>query len=576
MKKPVIIITVILLLGGRLFAQHPVPKPKSRQTKDLTDMVFFTDVLPQMDYSTNDIMPTAIPKQFVESVFKTKFEKYVPQSPIQLGVQLNMKVEDVIQNQVTSFSKVYTSYNIYNNTPADVVAMGINNDNVKDYRYHIVLNDSAEIVPWSVPPLNNAWGSKHKYAFLSHLYQPGKQLLIEIVKVSDYNIRTGVILNWGYRQDPMIGGMGVDIPFSMVRLRPYNKNTLFARHYRPGTYIPTDLSLPIGQTGDVHVQLVPHQQVPYEVKLKKNINGKITENRLQWWLLTDEFAIPAKEFAEPGKYDLIISAIPGINKVSKHVLDVPFTAYEPPVAPKQLTFKQALPYIIGVVAVGGLLFALYYKRNKLKLSRVNQQRQTAGLKLRSIRAQLNPHFMFNALTSIQNLVNKNDIGGANHYLSIFAGITRRVLDSGNEELLSLDEEIKILDDYLQMEKLRFGFTYKITADEAINIENVEVPAMLLQPFVENAVKHGVSGLGEDGRIGIDVCKENNDLVFYIRDNGGGFAKESLAEKQGSYGLKLSEERIALLNEMYKDGTFSLKVTSSQSGTIVMVRLAKWL
>ena len=90
MKKPVIIITVILLLGGRLFAQHPVPKPKSRQTKDLTDMVFFTDVLPQMDYSTNDIMPTAIPKQFVESVFKTKFEKYVPQSPIQLGVQLNM------------------------------------------------------------------------------------------------------------------------------------------------------------------------------------------------------------------------------------------------------------------------------------------------------------------------------------------------------------------------------------------------------------------------------------------------------------------------------------------------------
>jgi two-component system, LytTR family, sensor kinase len=576
MKKPVAFIIIALVCCCRLFAQHPAPRQKVRSPNDLTDMVFFTYVLPHTDYSTLDIRPVAVPKQSVEIVFKEKYDRYVPQSPVRLGVRLDMKIVDVIQSQVNSFSKVYTSYNIYNNTPTDVVAIGIDSDNVKDYRYHIVVNDSAEIVPWSVPPLSKAWGSKHKHAFWPGLYQPGKQLMIEVMKLNDYNSRTGVIINWGYRQDPMIGGMSVDIPFSNVKLRPYDKSMLFASHYRPGTNIPTDLSLPIGNTGDVHVQLISHEQVPYEVSLKKNINGKLSEDKLQWWLLTDEFAIPAKEFAEPGKYDLVISAIPGINKKSTHVLDVPFIAYEPPAIKKEPTLKQALPYIIGIFTIGGVLFAIYYRRNKVKTLRISQQRQTTGLKLRSIRAQLNPHFMFNALTSIQNLVNKNDISGANHYLSIFAGITRRVLDTGNEELMSLDDELKILDDYLQMEQLRFGFTYKITIDEAINKENAEVPAMLLQPFVENAVKHGVSGLAKDGHITIDVRQEKSDLVFYIVDNGSGFAKEILAEKQASYGLKLSEERVALLNEMYKDKPFSLHIDSPSNGTIVTIRLAKWL
>jgi LytS/YehU family sensor histidine kinase len=181
--------------------------------------------------------------------------------------------------------------------------------------------------------------------------------------------------------------------------------------------------------------------------------------------------------------------------------------------------------------------------------------------------------MFNALTSIQNLINKNNIEGANYYLSIFSGLTRQVLDTNNEEMLSIQEELKILDDYLQMEQLRFGFRYQITADANLNQANIDIPAMLLQPFVENAVKHGVSALKEEGDIGIQISKENNDIVISIVDNGKGFNKELDAT---GYGMKLSEERVTLLNQIYKDQSITLTVDSNTTGTTITIRLTNWI
>lgn len=237
------------------------------------------------------------------------------------------------------------------------------------------------------------------------------------------------------------------------------------------------------------------------------------------------------------------------------------------------TKKELFIYTLIVAFSIGLVFLviLYFikKRNKKKLAEKEQQKNTAKLQLNSIRSQLNPHFLFNALSGIQNLMNKNEIDNANKYLSKFARLTRNVLD--DKELISLSQEKTLLDDYLQMEQLRFGFKYEINRSE--DLDNIEIPSMLLQPFVENAVKHGISQKGTDGKIMITFIKQANDLVLTVTDNGNGFDTE---KKINGLGLLLSNNRIELLNSIYKENRFTLAIQSTTNGTKISLVLTDWL
>ncbi len=226
-------------------------------------------------------------------------------------------------------------------------------------------------------------------------------------------------------------------------------------------------------------------------------------------------------------------------------------------------------FSIGLV----FLVVLYFikKRDRQKLAEKEQQKNTAKLQLSSIRAQLNPHFLFNALAGIQNLMNKNEIDKANRYLSKFARLTRNVL--GNKELISLAQEKKLLDDYLQMEQLRFGFTYEINHQENLAIDILEIPSMLLQPFVENAVKHGISQKATDGKIIITFSSQGNNLVLTVSDNGNGF---DTTKRNNGLGLALSESRIALLSRIYKENHFTLALQSNPNGTTITLTLTDWL
>jgi len=239
------------------------------------------------------------------------------------------------------------------------------------------------------------------------------------------------------------------------------------------------------------------------------------------------------------------------------------------------TKKELLIYTLIVAIFIGLVFLviLYFnkKRNKKKLAENEQQKNMAKLQLNSIRSQLNPHFLFNALSGIQNLMNKNETDNANKYLSKFARLTRNVLDG--KELVSLAQEKTLLDDYLQMEQLRFGFQYEVSCSENLDLANIEIPSMLLQPFVENAVKHGISQKASNGRIDIAFVRQANDLVLTVADNGNGFDTE---KKHMGLGLPLSESRIALLNSIYKQNRFTLAVQSTTSGTMISLTLTDWL
>lgn len=239
------------------------------------------------------------------------------------------------------------------------------------------------------------------------------------------------------------------------------------------------------------------------------------------------------------------------------------------------TKKELLLYIFIVGFLIGLVFLvilyLNKKKNKKRLAENEQQKNTAKLQLTSIRSQLNPHFLFNALAGIQNLMNRNEIDKANKYLSKFARLTRNVLD--DKELISLSQEKTLLDDYLQMEQLRFGFEYEINYSEDLDLANIEIPSMLLQPFVENAVKHGISQKATDGKVVVTFIRQANDLQLTVTDNGNGF---DTGKKTNGLGLPLSESRIALLNSIYKENRFTLAIQSSTNGTKISLTLIDWL
>ncbi|HEY5773424.1 MAG TPA: histidine kinase, partial [Chitinophagaceae bacterium] len=218
-----------------------------------------------------------------------------------------------------------------------------------------------------------------------------------------------------------------------------------------------------------------------------------------------------------------------------------------------------------------LLLIFSYLFYSYKIRRQKQEQARIDLELKSIRSQLNPHFIFNALSSIQGLINNDEIDKANIYLSEFGSLMRDTLSGNNINNNTLSAEMKILDRYLQLEQLRFGFKFLINANSNINTSETEIPSLLLQPIVENAVKHGVSPLREKGMIDIGFEKQAGDLVIKIKDNGKGFSQNS----NNGYGIKLTKDRIQLLNQVNKEQPISFDISSGDSGTTVLLSFKNW-
>jgi hypothetical protein len=201
------------------------------------------------------------------------------------------------------------------------------------------------------------------------------------------------------------------------------------------------------------------------------------------------------------------------------------------------------PWVL-CIPVGLILFAQWGNR----LKRARDEAKKTNLELQAIQAQLNPHFIFNAMGSIQGLINKNEIEKANVYLTDFSKLLRNSLNNNEKEMVPLSEELGTLDSYVKLEKLRFNFQYTLYVDESIETSNVEIPALLIQPVIENAIKHGISGMGEKGELGVSFTRKSRDLVIEVRDNGKGF---DVSQQSTGKGIRLTRERITLLNRSKK-------------------------
>ncbi|HWB24337.1 MAG TPA: histidine kinase [Chitinophagaceae bacterium] len=250
------------------------------------------------------------------------------------------------------------------------------------------------------------------------------------------------------------------------------------------------------------------------------------------------------------------------DEISKYTFYVPPTWYQ-----------KYLYFIIYIPAFLILFFStLFIARYRVK--KANAKREVLAVQLKSIRSQLNPHFVFNALSSIQALMNKNEIDLANQYLAEFSGLLRDSLQNHDTELVPLKMDIKMLEHYIKLEQLRFNFKYSIAVKGDIDVNTVEVPSLLLQPLVENAIKHGISVMKQEGLLQVIFSQTGSQLTATIQDNGKGFNEDVTG--QGKHGMRLTRERVALLNRQFKGQLVELNIYSIPGKTKVDIVFNNWL
>ncbi|MEM8527287.1 MAG: histidine kinase [Bacteroidota bacterium] len=223
------------------------------------------------------------------------------------------------------------------------------------------------------------------------------------------------------------------------------------------------------------------------------------------------------------------------------------------------------------------------KRQRQKIDQLNIfNRKIADLELSALRAQMNPHFVFNALGAIQYYIQTNEVDTADSYLTCFAQLVRGYLNSSREKVITLEKEVDLLRIYTELEQMRFEgqFNVRIQVDENLSLREYDIPSMLIQPFVENAINHGLSER-KDGKASllIHFYSQNKKLYCKIQDNGIGRINAKKKRRKGhrSKGMNIVDDKIEVLR---KSGISDISVqvedldTSEQQypGTIVLIEI----
>ncbi len=206
-----------------------------------------------------------------------------------------------------------------------------------------------------------------------------------------------------------------------------------------------------------------------------------------------------------------------------------------------------------------IIFAIF--RLRLKQLRKEQEREArtqieiSKNELKALRAQMNPHFLFNSLNSIQHFILNNNDDEAVFYLNSFARLMRMILNNSEKQAVTLNEEINALKIYIELEKMRFSnkFDYEIIVEKNIDGDYEQIPTMLLQPYVENAILHGLTPSEKTGFLKIHFYLENNFIHAVIEDDGIGRRKSAEINKDSykghaSMGMKITRDRLKLLSD----------------------------
>ena len=282
-----------------------------------------------------------------------------------------------------------------------------------------------------------------------------------------------------------------------------------------------------------------------------------------------------------GKHHIILRIEYGEHSVDKNFhfnIDTPFW----------MTWWAITLGILLLLALVYLYFQnkiqILNKRNQEALAKSTLEKLANESKLKSLKSQMNPHFYFNALNTLQSYILSNEKSEAVFYLSKFSRLTRNILDMSDNESQSLTDEISMLKDYIDLEKIRFGedFNYQIHIDKSLLSEDVQLPSLITQPFVENAIKHGLMHKNGIKTLEITIKNINDYIEIIIADNGIGRKRSGelnniKKNKHKSFATNAIDERIQILNQQLKKKIKYFYIDyENPTGTTVNIHIPKQL
>ena len=346
-------------------------------------------------------------------------------------------------------------------------------------------------------------------------------------------------------------------------------NVLNVADYNSNRFVPNPVlsSLQVQDQESDLSQISP--ETPFELRYNQNYlkfefmspgynNGN--QNRFAYklegadpgWIFSGNRNLVSYSGLPPGEYRFYLKAANNDGLWSEPVLQTTILILAP-------FWQRGWFYSICIA----FALVLFFGWNRYHVRRVRREeqlksdfrQQMAEIEMKALRAQMNPHFIFNSLNSINNYILKNNSELASQYLVKFSRFVRKVLDHSNEALGSLTDEVELLKLYIEIERMRFEdkFEYEIRIGEQLSPEKIEIPSMLLQPYVENAIWHGLVHKSGKGKLSIQFERRgDNSLSVVIEDDGVG--REKAAElksrqifRKKSYGMKISSDRINILN-----------------------------
>jgi two-component system LytT family sensor kinase len=507
-----------------------------------------------------------------------------------LAVNYNHVLEKIPQLKTYSnkTSKVYAQASdsyagvhavpIFDSTGIIITVNGINPQNAHHYQFRVLENNQKVVLPWTTPKVFTKayWMTKIADStkiddFTAYLGQfkgtYGKALTFQVRQTDQPDsIKTSLSAYWVKWQPRVVGVFTfsqlpefLNIFKEQWKGEPksgksidWSKDSTLLKLKKEFRYNENNL---IFYLDDI-------------IKSKNIIEYNLVKGTdSTGWAVNDfNFNLVWLKNLSPGKYELLIR----YSVQRMHTCKYTFTIHP---AWYQTVWAKTGLFVLCLLAIGFIILLRRSAKQAEKLKAQDTLKQLVQTELKSIRSQFNPHFVFNALSSIQGLITKNDSENASRYLIEFSNLMRESLKATNNEFVSISSEVKILVNYLNLEKLRFGFNYEITCSSQIDTNAIEIPSLFLQPLVENAVKHGISSLQKQGKLRVTFDKTGNDMSVQVRDNGRGFDQNNQFK---GFGLQLTKERIKLLNQTLHGQQIEFSVNRIQNETQVTIYFKNWL
>jgi len=296
---------------------------------------------------------------------------------------------------------------------------------------------------------------------------------------------------------------------------------------------------------------------------EKNMYAFKLENFHDNWVYTQEGNHEAwYTNVDPGNYTFRVKAANSDGYWNEEGISIPLVIRPP--------FWKT-PWFYGLeilIILASIILIVKYREKKIK-----EQNRFLSLEQKLLRSQMNPHFIFNSLSSIQSFIFENNPIEAGSYLSRFAELIRSILYNSREEFITLENEIKTLKNYFELQQLRYNhkFDFEIDVDPEIFPEEISIPPMIAQPFIENAVEHGIKYIEDKGLISVSFTLMDDSILLIVGDNGIGIKaaknlKNKKASEHKSLATVITRERIEILNKGKRKKLYSMRVLDTTDVT----------